>query len=538
MLKNTSIKTVLISISTLLFIASFIFVLLLWNSFSSIDKMLKEQNTREHSVLVLKDTRFHVIQIQQFLTDVGATRNTGGFSEAKDNLNKALQSLTLINQLQPVLKNDTSQLKQKISAMHQSGVKMAHAYINGGVEAGNVIMIAPDTGLDDTAVKLAEHLNTLSEQLNNELEHSNLALNKLIASSKFIQISFSILLMTAVIIGLIMIYLKIEPPLLALKKSLDSMNSGEGDLTRRIPEAGDDEIGDVINGFNLFLQVINDLMSQMAIEANSLSSSSSRLNQLAVRSKKEMLSQQEGTDQVASTVMELASTVQNVATNTKSASETALLSNAEVDHGKSVVDKTVHSIHQLSSGIDSASHVITKVEKDCDNVSSVLVVIQDIADQTNLLALNAAIEAARAGDQGRGFAVVADEVRTLASRTQDSTQEIQSMLESLQKGSREAVKAMIDSQSQAKETVSEVEIMGTVLDKISEMVANISNMNSHISGAVNEQQTVVKHINENIVTINEVTTAATEDAEKTTLEALNLQNIAGNIQEGISHFKV
>jgi len=538
MLKNTSIKTVLISISTLLFIASFIFVLLLWNSFSSIDKMLKEQNTREHSVLVLKDTRFHVIQIQQFLTDVGATRNTGGFSEAKDNLNKALQSLTLINQLQPVLKNDTSQLKQKISAMHQSGVKMAHAYINGGVEAGNVIMIAPDTGLDDTAVKLAEHLNTLSEQLNNELEHSNLALNKLIASSKFIQISFSILLMTAVIIGLIMIYLKIEPPLLALKKSLDSMNSGEGDLTRRIPEAGDDEIGDVINGFNLFLQVINDLMSQMAIEANSLSSSSSRLNQLAVRSKKEMLSQQEGTDQVASTVMELASTVQNVATNTKSASETALLSNAEVDHGKSVVDKTVDSIHQLSSGIDSASHVITKVEKDCDNVSSVLVVIQDIADQTNLLALNAAIEAARAGDQGRGFAVVADEVRTLASRTQDSTQEIQSMLESLQKGSREAVKAMIDSQSQAKETVSEVEIMGTVLDKISEMVANISNMNSHISGAVNEQQTVVKHINENIVTINEVTTAATEDAEKTTLEALNLQNIAGNIQEGISHFKV
>jgi len=538
MLKNTSIKTVLISISTLLFIASFIFVLLLWNSFSSIDKMLKEQNTREHSVLVLKDTRFHVIQIQQFLTDVGATRNTGGFSEAKDNLNKALQSLMLINQLQPVLKNDTSQLKQKISAMHQSGVKMAHAYINGGVEAGNVIMIAPDTGLDDTAVKLAEHLNTLSEQLNNELEHSNLALNKLIASSKFIQISFSILLMTAVIIGLIMIYLKIEPPLLALKKSLDSMNSGEGDLTRRIPEAGDDEIGDVINGFNLFLQVINDLMSQMAIEANSLSSSSSRLNQLAVRSKKEMLSQQEGTDQVASTVMELASTVQNVATNTKSASETALLSNAEVDHGKSVVDKTVDSIHQLSSGIDSASHVITKVEKDCDNVSSVLVVIQDIADQTNLLALNAAIEAARAGDQGRGFAVVADEVRTLASRTQDSTQEIQSMLESLQKGSREAVKAMIDSQSQAKETVSEVEIMGTVLDKISEMVANISNMNSHISGAVNEQQTVVKHINENIVTINEVTAAATKDAEKTTLEALNLQNIACNIQEGISHFKV
>ncbi len=538
MFKNTSIKSVLIIVSTFLIIASLIFVFLLWNVFSQIEKTISQQLTQNHTVIALKDTRFHVIQIQQFLTDVGATRNEAGFAEAKENLNSAFQSLSAIESLKPELLNESRQLKQEISAMHQAGITMAWEYINNGVEAGNIIMVAPGTGLDDTAVLLANHLEELSETLNNDLEISNQALNDLLSSSRTTQISYAILLLIGVIVSLMLIYLKVEPPLTALKKSLDKMNSGGGDLTQRIPHEGNDEIGEVISRFNDFLKVIQSLMHQVSMETNNLISSSNRLNEMANKAKEDMLKQQMGTDQVATVVTELSSTVQEVALNTQNASETAAASNIEAAHGKTVVENTVQSIHQLSNGIDTASNVISKVETDCENVSSVLDVIQGIADQTNLLALNAAIEAARAGEQGRGFAVVADEVRTLASRTQDSTQEIQAMIENLQQGSREAVRVMLDSQNQAKETVSDFEATGTVLDKISGMVANISDMNAHISSAVNEQQTVVEHINQNVIMINDITITATEDAEITSKEAIQLQNIAQKLQTAISQFKV
>ncbi len=538
MLKNTSIKTVLLTISLILFVASSFFVFRLWNGFNQIERAISEQNKIEQSVIELQHARFHVVQIQQFLTDVGATRINGGFEEAKGNMASALQRLSTVETVRPELSSDIEQVKAGIVAMHQSGVTMAWEYINNGVEAGNAIMTAPDTGLDDTAERLAKHLDLFSKQLNTELEQSDKQLEGLIASSSFINITLALVLMVFVIAGLLMIYLKVEPPLVALKKSLEDINSGGGDLTRRIPHEGNDEIGEIIIKFNDFLSLIQSLMQSILMETDNLVSSSNRLTIMAQDAKEDIVKQQIGTDQVATTVTQLSSTVQEVAINTKNASETASQSNSETEIGKTVVNNAVQSIYTLSSGIDTASSAISKVEEDCKNVSSVLDVIQSIADQTNLLALNAAIEAARAGEQGRGFAVVADEVRTLASRTQDSTQEIQSMIENLQRGSRDAVKAMTDSESQAKETVSEIESAGGVLDKVSSLVGSISDMNTQISHAVNEQQTVVEHINQNVITINDVTRSSTEDTEKTVQEASQLQSIAMNLEAAISQFKV
>jgi methyl-accepting chemotaxis protein len=231
-------------------------------------------------------------------------------------------------------------------------------------------------------------------------------------------------------------------PIHRLTDRMTDLASGEGDLTFRLPQNEKDEIGRLGRAFNLFMETLQNVISRAGASTERLVTAAEQLSRVSRENRDGVTAQRSETEQVATAINEMASTVTEVARSAESAAEAAGQASAEAVQGKKVVEQTVVVINSLSQEVERAAAVINRLEEDSLAIGSVLDVIRSIADQTNLLALNAAIEAARAGEQGRGFAVVAEEVRSLASRTQESTQEIQGMIERVQNGTQEAVQVM------------------------------------------------------------------------------------------------
>ena len=278
----------------------------------------------------------------------------------------------------------------------------------------------------------------------------------------------------------------------------------EGDIGKKLDIQGNDEFAWMCweytcarMGFGAVIDNLNASTAQLAAAAEELSTISEQSAQGVAR-------QQAEVQQVAAAMEEMSAAVQEVAKNAGNAASAAQQADTQAKHGHAVVNESVTIINSLADEVTETSNVIEKLKGDSISIGAVLDVIRDIAEQTNLLALNAAIEAARAGEQGRGFAVVADEVRTLASRTQQSTQEIQRMIERLQSGANEAVKAMEQGRIKAQESVEQAAKAGQALASITAVVDNINAMNMQIAGAAEQQSITAEEINRNIVNISAV----------------------------------
>ncbi|HHI93713.1 MAG TPA: methyl-accepting chemotaxis protein [Gammaproteobacteria bacterium] len=320
--------------------------------------------------------------------------------------------------------------------------------------------------------------------------------------------------------------------------SLKEMATGEGDLTRRLESRSNDELGELAQWFNRFVEQLQSVIAELKNTSVQLSSSASEVSVVIGESSQQVTRQESETELVATAINEMAATVQEVANHANNAAIATQEADQEARQGQQIVSNTVNAIDALSGGINNAAEVIQKLESDSQEIGTVLDVIRGIAEQTNLLALNAAIEAARAGDQGRGFAVVADEVRTLASRTQESTQEIDQMIERLQGGSRDAVKVMNASREQAQDLVDQAAQAGESLQTITQAVDNITEMNLQIASATEEQSNVALGIDASIATIRDISVETAQGAEQASTSSEKVAGLADKVQHLANRFKV
>ena len=345
-----------------------------------------------------------------------------------------------------------------------------------------------------------------------------------------------ILIILAILITLIS--KSILHPVNLVTEMMKNISHGEGDLTQRLDESGKDEISHLANYFNAYTEKMRHSIERVSHSATEVEKLSNSVDETGKVNLNHIEHQNDNSRQVATAVEQMSMQIREVSENAEAAEHAANDALKNSSNGKQVVAQTIQAIETLSGNIQEVSEVTSILAEESNNIGSVLDVIRGISEQTNLLALNAAIEAARAGEQGRGFAVVADEVRTLASRTGQSTDEIQAMIEKLQRGAQEAVSAVQASQLISDNTVKQVAEADVVLNEIERLIMSITDMNSHIARATEEQSSAAQEVNIRITDLSDATDQSLETTHALTKASLSLKQASHQLSEIVRGFKV
>lgn len=299
-----------------------------------------------------------------------------------------------------------------------------------------------------------------------------------------------------------------------------------------------DNTNSVSDSLSHLVEDLKGFISQTINDSIQISSSAEKLSVIIDTTNEGVRRQQSESEQVATAMNKMTATVQEVAQNANDAALASQQADEAAQAGKDIVRQSITGITNLAREVENTSSLLDRLQSETGEIDSALSVIQSIAEQTNLLALNAAIEAARAGETGRGFAVVADEVRTLAQRSKDSTEEIKSIIEKLQSGTREAVQAMSAGLDQASQSVVQANKAGDSLDAITHTVSTISDMNVQIATASEEQAAVAEEINRNIINIVQIAEETSAGAQATAETTEHLATISMQLQKHTSSYNL
>ena len=356
------------------------------------------------------------------------------------------------------------------------------------------------------------------------------------AQARTLQITCTLLALILGVLAAVIITRQITRPLQETLAVVDRIASG--DLTHTPAVTRRDELGVLQQGIQRMGTTLRDLITGIRDGVTQIASAAEELSAVTEQTSAGVNSQKVETDQVATAMHEMSATVQEVARNAEQASQAASNADKEARDGDRVVGEAIAQIERLATEVGRSADAMTQLEQESDKIGKVMDVIKAVAEQTNLLALNAAIEAARAGEAGRGFAVVADEVRGLAQRTQQSTEEIESLVAGLQNGTRQVSSIMLSSRDLTANSVQLSRKAGTSLSSITQTVSNIQAMNQQIAAAAEEQSAVAEEISRSIVNVRDVSEQTASASEETAASSVELARLGGQLQTMVSHFRV
>lgn len=486
LLANLSIRGKILGLAVVATIGYAVMMLISSSALSTAADRLKQLQQVYYPVLAHSTT--NAVQLER-MAEAFTTAATIGEQEAllaTDNLHSSMQqAFAAQRERLPAQAALIDQLAQQTSAYHRNARSLAAGLIDGSLPMEQVQQRASAVSAELQAVKKAldsfqadseAAFTALVEQANSDAARANI-----------INLLLGVLILAVVISGAIYVASQISRSVRRVARSLEAIAQGEGDLTKVLRHDGNDELAELVTGFNDFIGKLRSAMRATIDSVSQLQATTSRLSHSSRTASEQINAQGRAIDQTTTALSEMFMTVKHVAEHAAEASHAATTADGEARNGSAVVNRTIAAINDLAGEVETTARTISQLESYTNNVGSILATIRGIAEQTNLLALNAAIEAARAGEQGRGFAVVADEVRTLASRTQQSTHEIQKVLEELQHAAKGAVQAMGRGTDMARNSVEQSDSAGNSLRAITDRVSAITIVNSQIATATEEQ---------------------------------------------------